>query len=58
MVCFHAFSILGQRDLWSLLVFVGKGGTKTSNAEDCFAVAIVKAETIIGHVPCKFFHCF
>ena len=29
---------------------------KTSNAETIFAVAIVKAESIIGHIPCKF--CF
>ena len=27
---------------------------EASNAEDCFVVAIVKAETIIGYVPCKF----
>ena len=30
---------------------------ETSNA-DHFTVAIVKAETIIGHVPCKFSLCF
>ena len=53
--------MLGQCDLWSscLNSFVGKilcVEQETSNAEYHFAVPIVKAETIVGHVPHKF--CF
>ena len=31
---------------------------ETHNAGDRFTVAIVKAKTIVGHIPCKFSLCF
>ena len=59
-MCHHGFTALRQCDLWSLcllLYFVDKSlcvEQETSNAEDCFAVTIVKAKTMVGHEPHKF----
>ena len=44
--------------IFKLVLYVGKSGTRTSNAEDRFTFAIVKAKTTIGHVPYNFLLCF
>lgn len=62
----HRFATLGQCDLWSSPIFnyvpfVGKillMQQETSNTKDHFAVAIVKAETIVDHIPHNFSLCF
>ena len=39
--------------IFKLLLSKNLHGTRTFNAQDHFAVAIVKAETTVGHVPHK-----
>ena len=48
MICCHCVN----KDIQT--PFVGKilcMEQETFNAEDCFVVSIVKAETIVGHIP-------
>ena len=62
-MCCHGFywdSMIYSHCAYKDIFFVGKSacGTRTSNAEDHFAVTIVKAEIIIGNIPCFVYNRF